>query len=152
MKAFSFLQSLRNDEDSIKIGKQQSIFSGPEGITEAQLNHHVHVVGASGYGKTVLLSHIIQQRIFKNKGVLFIDLKGDIETIDNFKSFAHQAGRADQVSIFSLSNSEISKPYNLVEGGTATQLRDKIIQAFNWTEEFYMWCFFWSGNFFTDLV
>jgi conjugal transfer pilus assembly protein TraD len=137
MKALNFLKTIKNDEDSITVGKRKSIFGEAEKLSEPQLNHHVHIVGASGYGKTVLLTHIIRKRIYQNKGLLFIDLKGDIDTINKFTTFASQAGRADQVSVFSLSDQGLSQPYNLVGSGTATQLRDKIIQSYNWSEEYY---------------
>lgn len=31
----------------------------------------------------------------------------------------------------------MSMPYNLILVGTATQLRDRIIQSLNWSEEYY---------------
>jgi ABC-type transporter Mla maintaining outer membrane lipid asymmetry ATPase subunit MlaF len=71
----------KKKQDSVVLGKVSGSLWRNEELTEGQLNHHVHIVGASGYGKTVLLSHIIQQRIAQGKGLLFIDLKGDMETI-----------------------------------------------------------------------
>lgn len=47
-------------------------------LTEGQLNHHVHIAGESGFGETVLISHIIRQRIEQGRGAIFIDLKSDL--------------------------------------------------------------------------
>ncbi|MFZ3231714.1 MAG: TraM recognition domain-containing protein [Pseudobdellovibrio sp.] len=128
---------LTSSEDRIVLGNVSGSFFKNEELTEGQLNHHVHIVGASGFGKTVLLSHIIKDRIVKNKGLLFIDLKGDIETIQKFSKYAEDVNRVDDLMVFSLTDEKISVPYNLVQEGTATQLRDKIMLSLNWSEEFY---------------
>lgn len=106
-------------------------------LTDEQLNHHVHIVGASGFGKSVLLSHIIKGRIHSGCGVLFVDLKADFETIRQVVSTTKNAGRENDLRIFSCGNPEISHPYNVVGSGTANQLKDRIMGALNWSEEFY---------------
>lgn len=123
--------------DRVVLGKVSGSLWRKEELTEGQLNHHIHIVGASGYGKTVLLSHIIKQRIQQGKGLLFIDLKGDIETIMKFSKFVADSDRIEDLQIFSLSDQKLSIPYNFIEDGTPTQLRDKIMLALNWSEEFY---------------
>lgn len=95
------------------------------------------MVGASGYGKTVLLLHIIKQRIEQKKGLMFIDLKGDMETLLKFSKLVIDADRADDLQIFSITEKQMSLPYNLIEDGTATQLRDRIMSSLNWSEEYY---------------
>lgn len=127
----------KNQEQLITLGKIKGSLFSEETLSEGQLNHHVHVVGASGYGKSVLLEHIVKDRIFKNKGMMFIDLKGDIETIERFKQYAKEVNRERDVQIFSISDRKISGSYNLILDGTATQLRDKIMLSFNWSEEYY---------------
>jgi ABC-type transporter Mla maintaining outer membrane lipid asymmetry ATPase subunit MlaF len=46
-----------------------------EYLSTSQLNHHVHVVGASGYGKSVLLSKIIKGRIETGEGLISLTLR-----------------------------------------------------------------------------
>ncbi len=123
--------------ENVVLGKVSGSLWRKEELSEAQLNHHVHIVGASGYGKTVLLSHIIKQRIEQGKGLLFIDLKSDMETLSKFSQYVADAGRSEDLQIFSLSEKAMSLPYNLILDGTATQLRDRIIQSLNWSEEYY---------------
>ncbi len=106
-------------------------------LTDDQLNHHVHIVGASGFGKSVLLSHVIKNRIHSGGGVLFVDLKADFETIRQVVSTAKLAGRENDLRIFSCGNPEISHPYNAIGNGTANQLKDRVMGALNWSEEFY---------------
>lgn len=128
---------LISNEDRIELGKVSGSLFRKEELTEGQLNHHVHIVGASGFGKTVLISHIVKDRIYKKKGLLFIDLKGDIDTIEKFLAFAKDANRLDDVEFFSLTDMDKSTTYNLIQNGSATQLRDKIMLSLNWSEEFY---------------
>ncbi len=124
-------------KEGVEIGKVSGSYFKKEVLTDGQLNHHVHVVGASGFGKTVLLSHIIKQRIEKGSGLLFIDLKGDIETIMKFSRYAIDSGRAEDLMCFSLSDPKYCLSYNPISDGTANQIRDRIMQSLNWSEEYY---------------
>lgn len=124
-------------ECAVSLGRGHGFPWRKEWLTESQLNHHVHIVGASGFGKTVLLSHIVQDRIAKGKGLLFVDLKGDRETIEQFTSFVRDAGRLQDLKVLSLSEHEASTGYNLLSRATANQLRDKVMKSFEWSEEFY---------------
>lgn len=125
-------------QNKITLGRVQgTLFPKKETLTEGELNHHVHIVGASGFGKTVMLSHIVKQTIEQGKGLLFIDLKGDIDTIKRFTSYASASNREKDLQIFSLSNPAVSSPYNLIEMGTATQIKDKIMSSLTWSEEYY---------------
>ena len=137
MEFSSIIKKKKYKEELITLGKVKGSLYKEETLSEAQLNHHVHVVGASGYGKSVLLEHIVKDRIIKGKGMLFIDLKGDIETIERFKTYAKSVNRQSDVQMFSISNQQISNTYNLILDGTATQLRDKIMLSLVWSEEYY---------------
>ncbi|MDZ4660045.1 MAG: TraM recognition domain-containing protein [Pseudomonadota bacterium] len=134
----SFLNRNSNlKSEGITLGKIKGNFFKREVLTDGQLNHHVHVVGASGYGKTVLLSHIIHERIHQGKGLLYIDLKGDSETLKKFSGFARECDREKDLQIFSLADATISKAYNLVGTGTANQIRDRLMLSLIWSEEYY---------------
>jgi conjugal transfer pilus assembly protein TraD len=122
---------------AVCIGRAQKFLRPKEWITEKQLNHHVHIVGASGFGKTVLISHILKARIEAGRGCLFIDQKGDRETIEQFTSFVSNAGRLSDLKVFSLSAHDNSSSYNLLNNGSATELRDRIMTSLVWSEEFY---------------
>lgn len=106
-------------------------------LDQDQLNHHVHIVGASGFGKSVLLSHMIKNRISSGDGLLLVDLKADFETIRQVVSTAKRADRMSDLFLFSCGNPEISSNYNVLKNGTANQLKDRLMGALNWSEEFY---------------
>jgi len=124
-------------EDKVHLGKIAGSFLRSEFLTESQLNHHTHIVGASGFGKTVLISHIVKQLIKQGKGLLFIDLKSDIDTIEKFTQYASDANRTSDLEVFTLADISKSVSYNLIADGTATQLRDRIILSLVWSEEYY---------------
>jgi hypothetical protein len=132
-----FSRANQNPNERIQLGKVSGSLWRKEELTEGQLNHHVHIVGASGYGKTVLISHIIKQRIQNGKGLMFIDLKADMDTLLKFSQHVVQADRINDLRIFSLTEKDMSLPYNLIQDGTATQLRDRIVNSLNWSEEYY---------------
>ena len=125
--------------EKIVLGRVQgrTLFPKLESLTDAQLNHHVHVVGPTGYGKTVLLTHVLKNRIEAGKGLLFIDLKGEMEMILNISQVAARSNRTEDLQVFSLSHPELSWGYNPFAGQTPTQVRDKIINSFIWSEEYY---------------
>lgn len=122
---------------AVCIGRAQAFLRPAEWITEKQLNHHVHIVGASGFGKTVLISHILRSRIDGGRGCLFIDQKGDRETIEQFTSYVQAAGRLADLKVFSLAAHDNSSSYNLLNNGSATELRDRIMTSLIWSEEYY---------------
>lgn len=133
----SFWPSPSPKSDFVTLGTVKGRFWRKETLSEGQLNHHVHIVGASGYGKTVLLSHLIEQRIKQGKGLLFIDLKGDMDTLLKLTQYAIDAGRSQDLCTLSLSEKNLSVPYNILGEGNPTQLRDRIVGSLNWSEEYY---------------
>jgi conjugal transfer pilus assembly protein TraD len=122
---------------AVRIGRAKKFLRPAEWITEKELGHHIHIVGASGFGKTVLISHILRSRIEAGRGVLFVDQKGDLETIEQFTSYVRTAGRLDDLKVFSLAAHDKSSRYNLLNNGSATELRDRIMGSLIWSEEFY---------------
>lgn len=129
---------MKLSEKGVFLGHSKGkIMKRREYLSSAQINHHVHVVGASGYGKSVLLSKIIKDRIARGEGVMFIDLKADRETIDQVKSYADEFGRKDDLKLFSISNPDISNTYNPLLEGSANQIRDRLVGAMEWSEEYY---------------
>lgn len=124
-------------EKAIEIGSIKNRFLGREYLTDRELNHHVHIVGASGFGKTVLLTKIMKDRIARGEGCLWLDLKGDREMIEEMISYVESVGRKEDLQIFSISHPDLSGHYNLVAEGNATEIRDKIVSSLTWTEDFY---------------
>lgn len=99
---------------------------------------HTHVVGSTGAGKTdsVILPLLVQD-IERGYGSLIMDAKGDYETLSKIYHHVKRIGREKDFLFFSLAYPEKSNTYNPLLRGNPTELKDKIISANVWTEEFY---------------
>jgi len=106
-------------------------------LTLEQINHHVHILGGSGYGKSVLLSHIIRHHIEHGMGMVFLDLKADQETISEIVSRCQEHGRMQDLRLFHCGRPEISCTYNVLLRGNSTEIKDKLIGAFHWESEYF---------------
>lgn len=99
---------------------------------------HTHVVGSTGSGKTdSLILPLLAQDIDRGCGALVMDAKGDRETLNKIFFHVKKAGREKDFLFFSLAYPERSNTYNPLLRGNPTELKDKIISANIWTEEFY---------------
>lgn len=123
--------------ESLYIGKIKNKFFQKEFLSQKELNHHVHILGASGFGKTVLLSKILKDQLQKGHGALFLDQKGDREDMGSLISEVEKLGRKEDLKVFSLAHKDLMGFYNIIGEGNATELCDRIMDAFNWSEEFY---------------
>jgi hypothetical protein len=125
-------------KDTIHLGtfKDKLVNSDFE-VSEACLRHHMQILGASGFGKSMFIFRIIQDRILKNRGLLFVDLKTDIANVQSIIDYAHAAGRLDKLKLFSCAGPEFSSYYNILSRGTATELKDRIMSSLEWSDVFY---------------
>jgi len=104
----------------------------------SELNRAAHtaVIGASGSGKTVLLDNLMYEDMKQGKPVVYIDPKGDNESLINFINLCKWTGR--EFYVFSeYWNGEGACCLNPVKDGTSTNIADRIYHAFKWTEEHY---------------
>jgi len=137
--------SVSNEPVIVKEKNNQGVYVGmdqrsdPVMLSDSQLNHHMHVVGASGFGKTTFLLNVIKEKIDRGEGVIFVDLKGDIDTVCEITTYAYEAGRLDEFDFFSISEDflEVSKGIALFDTGNAVEIKDKIMGAFSYDNEYY---------------
>ena len=95
---------------------------------------HTLVCGASGYGKSALLDSLMFDDLASGKPVIFIDPKGDYESMKQFINLCRIADRKYHVF------SEIYKDsisLNPVKDGNHNHLADRIHRSFDWSEEHY---------------
>ena len=110
----------------------------PAIITDEERLRHVQILGGTGSGKTSsLILPMIQQDMERGRGIVFVDAKGDITTARTMYKMAVDAGRKEDFLMFSMSNPEKSNTYNPLALGNATQLKDKIIGAMDFTKPHY---------------
>jgi hypothetical protein len=105
--------------------------------TSARLTH-TWVVGATGTGKTQsVLLPMLRSDILAGRPVVFIDGKGDWETLAALWSVADQAGRQNDFRFFDLRRPLASCTYSPLLNGTANEQTDKIMAALRWDNEYY---------------
>lgn len=110
----------------------------PTYLTDAMRKMHLHCVGSTGVGKTEsVLLPLLRHDIEQGKGAIVIDGKGDLELLAKIRHYVEKAGRRSQFYYFSLSHPEISSTYNPLLRGSASELKDKLVSATEWREEFY---------------
>jgi type IV secretory pathway TraG/TraD family ATPase VirD4 len=124
-------------DSSVYLGT--SFWTGrPFYLTDEMRLMHTHVVGSTGVGKTesVLLS-LLCQDIRRGKGAIVLDAKGDLELLAKIRGSVESCGRSRDFLFFSLSNPELSSTYNPLLRGNASQIKDKLIGASEWGDQFY---------------
>lgn len=95
-------------------------------------NQHVFAVATTGGGKTVIIATMVENAIRKDKPIVFMDGKGERASMLEFKELCERYGK--RVHMFT-DVDEIS--FNFLRHGSATQLRDKIMNLFEWSEPYY---------------
>jgi type IV secretory pathway TraG/TraD family ATPase VirD4 len=101
-------------------------------LDDEELNSHMLVIMTTGGGKTVIIGTVIENAIRQGKPVFFMDGKGERESMLEFKAQAEKYGR--KVHLFT-DLDELN--FNFLRHGSPTQLRDKIMNLFEWSEPFY---------------
>lgn len=137
MNVFSFVRrnpQLTENKDQIIIGTIDDCDQAY--LTTEQMNHHIHIVGSSGYGKSTLLSHIIEHHIHFGMGIIFIDFKPDREFTDLLVQESIKNNRAKDFYLFS-PDTYPSLHYNPFKYGNPTELKDKVISSFTWSDPYY---------------
>jgi len=97
-------------------------------IEENMLNHHLHVLGPTGSGKTSLvILPLSRQAIEKGRGCCFIDFKGD----EVFKKYVQQKAKekGKRFYYFSIDPNEASVGYNPLSSGDIHSKVDRIMTA-----------------------
>ncbi|MFA4889501.1 MAG: TraM recognition domain-containing protein [Candidatus Omnitrophota bacterium] len=97
-------------------------------VNEGILNHHLHVLGSTGSGKTSLvILPLSRQAIEKGRGCCFIDFKGD----EVFKRYVQQKAeeKGKKFYYFSIDPNEASVGYNPLSSGDIHSKVDRIMTA-----------------------
>jgi GTPase SAR1 family protein len=92
---------------------------------------HVFLIGASGWGKTNLINLLMQNALKKKQAIIFIDPKGNKESIADFKKMCRLFGR--NYAIFSEYDPEAIS-FNPIADMTNTQRVSTIMRSFDWGE------------------
>lgn len=97
-----------------------------------ELNAHALVTGTTGAGKTTLILNVIESFAKCNLPVIMIDGKGDPRTINEVENVAKLFNRKTYVF-----NENNDLTYNPLKNGNRTVVVDRLMNIFDWSEEYY---------------
>jgi hypothetical protein len=104
-------------------------------VSNKQLNHILMVVGTTGGGKTVTLTHFYRRAIATGMPLTIIDGKPDDNTIHELARYAQSKG----VPFYGFNVANFCK-YDFLSDGSPTVIKDKIISLKNeseWSSDHY---------------
>jgi len=101
-------------------------------IAEKFLSRHTCLIGTTGSGKTITLYNFVYDALQKNKPIIYITAKYDQEDIKKFTELCNSFKRKSRV--FSLNG---DNRYNPFVNSTPTEIVDKIIGMFDFSDDYY---------------
>jgi len=105
-------------------------------ISESELNQHTFLVGTTGSGKTTTLKNYLDFALKKGFSIIFVDGKGEWGFSQEIRAMAEIHDREFQ--LFSLNRPDQSDRYNPLAVGNPTELKDRLVSCFDWTEPHYL--------------
>lgn len=110
----------------------------PVYVTDQARLLHSQISGMTGSAKTEgSIVPALTHDIVWGCGTIIIDMKGDKSLLDRVAGIVTAAGREKDFLFLSLSLPELSNSYNPLIRGNASEIKDKIISANVWSEEYY---------------
>ena len=127
-------------EDPYKVPIGHDIKTGRV-VSLSQKNRCAHglVSGATGTGKSNLMMNMILHAVRHNQPCVIIDPKGESSSLQQIREFGRKldSNFDRRLKVFSMSEPKISCRYNPLKHGNANQLKDRLMEALVWSEQYY---------------
>ena len=102
-------------------------------LPDAVRSKHVHIIGATGSGKTEsVVLNFIKQDVARGFGSIILDAKGDISFLKTLGQWVPK----ERLRIFDLSTAD-SLSYNPLDSGSALEAAQRLFSSLTWSEEYY---------------
>jgi hypothetical protein len=109
------------------LGDTDAGVSRPVGITVPDARHHLHIIGATGSGKSTLMVNMILADIAAGRGLAVVDPKGDMITDLLARIPAHAAGR---VALLDPDDSGPVPSLNVLDGPVPELAAEHLVSIF----------------------
>ncbi|UGQ10540.1 type IV secretion system DNA-binding domain-containing protein [Yinghuangia sp. ASG 101] len=119
---------LATGADIRPVGTTDSGHPRPIGLRVADARHHVHIIGATGSGKSELMARMILHDAEAGRGVVVVDPKGDLVT-DVMMRLPERLGR--RVVLFDADSRATPPILNPLEGDDAARAVDNLVGIFS---------------------
>lgn len=125
---------------ALTMKSERSVFVGQDAdlksnlyLTDSIRGRHVHILGATGSGKTEsVILNFLRQDVARGLGSIILDAKGDYSFLEALRSFVP----SDRLQIFDL-GSEASMSYDPLSAGSTLESAQRIFSSLTWSEEYY---------------
>lgn len=134
------LKHVREIPKSLLIPQAQGVYLGrdedlkiPVYLPDSIRSRHVHILGATGSGKTEsVILNFIKQDVARGLGAIILDAKGDASFLQELIKSVPEEKRC----VFDLS-SEKSLTYNPLAVGNPFESAQRLFSSLLWSEEYY---------------
>ncbi|MEU6355692.1 DUF87 domain-containing protein [Streptomyces sp. NPDC047072] len=110
------------------IGLTDSGHARPVGLRVPDARHHVHILGATGSGKSELMARMILADAVAGRGLIVVDPKGDLIT-DVLMRLPEELG--EKVVLFDADSKSRPPVINPLEGADAARTVDNLVSIFS---------------------
>lgn len=125
---------------SLKHKSDDSIYLGLDGdlnipiyLSDQLRSRHVHILGATGSGKTEsVILNFLKQDIERGLGAVILDAKGDQSFIDHLKKWVP----IEKLKVFDLADGN-SIGFDPLRLGSPLEAAQRLFSSLIWSEEFY---------------
>jgi hypothetical protein len=117
--------------------RKRGIYFGSQFLLNDDRMRHVHIVGASGSGKSEALKALLFADIQAGRGAFVIDAKGDRSLYDEVRGFCVKNGREKDLFLLSATHPAESASWNPCSLGDRAELQSKFYNSNLFTEAYY---------------
>lgn len=103
-------------------------------VASKELNAMCLIVGATGAGKTECIKTLLEYALINNHPIIIVDGKGDPKFPNEYEEMCKKHKR--NFKLFCCEPDK-SMNYNPLRHGQFTEFKDKLIDIFEWSEEYY---------------
>lgn len=119
-------------EKAVRLGKEHEL-GFPVYLPDSIRSRHVHVLGATGSGKTEsVILNFLKQDVNRKLGAIILDAKGDA----SFLAILRELVPEKHLRVFDLSNPQ-SLAFNPLEVGGPMEAAQRLFASLTWSEEYY---------------
>lgn len=134
------LETIRNLPKCLILKNKTSIELGtdldlkvPIFLSDSIRSRHVHILGATGSGKTEsVILNFIRQDVKRGLGAIILDAKGDTSFLNSLKTWVPKR----KLRVFDLSSSK-SLSYDPLSTGSPLEAAQRLFSSLVWSEEYY---------------
>jgi conjugal transfer pilus assembly protein TraD len=124
---------LDGETPGVRMGFDQEL-RVPIHLPDSVRARHVHIVGATGSGKTEsVILNFLRQDIARGLGAIILDAKGDASFMKTLRDWLPSGER---LKVFDLTDPE-SMPYNPISSGLPLEAAERLFASLVWSEEYY---------------